>query len=154
MTDKIVEFFGWFCLVGIWILTLFNYHSLPETIPIHYNGAGEVDRFGNKWNLLTLPVVSSILFIGMTILNRYPHVFNYPASITQENALQHYTNATRLIRLLKLSIVIIFSLIVNQTIQHAHGNSDGLGVWFLPLTFGLIFIPLVYFIVKSKQTTN
>jgi uncharacterized membrane protein len=153
-TDKVIELVGWICLIGIWILTLSNYYSLPETIPIHYNGAGEADGFGKKWNILSLPIVSSILFVGLTILNKYPHVFNYPSTITQENALQQYTNATRLIRFLKLVVLIIFGLIVFKTIQNVNGNADGLGTWFLPLTFGLIFIPMAYYLTKSIKKNN
>lgn len=157
-TDKAIELVGWICLIGIWILTLSNYYSLPETIPIHYNGTGEADGFGKKWNILTLPIVSSILFVGLTILNKYPHIFNYPSTITEENAMQQYTNATRLIRFLKLVILIIFGLIVFKTIQNVNGNADGLGVWFLPLTMGMIFIPIVFFLINAgkdkKKTTE
>ncbi|MBP92580.1 MAG: hypothetical protein CMC55_00505 [Flavobacteriaceae bacterium] len=152
--DKVIELAGWICLIGIWIMTLSNYYSLPETIPIHYNGAGEADGFGKKWNILTLPIVSSILFVGLTILNKYPHIFNYPSTITQENALQQYTNATRLIRFLKLVVLIIFGLIVFKTIQNVNGNADGLGTWFLPLIFGLIFIPMAYYLTRSLKKNN
>ena len=148
-TDKVIEFFGWIALIGIWTLTLTNYSTLPETISIHYNGTGEADGFGNKGNILTLPIISTILFIGLTILNKYPHVFNYPSTVTEENALQQYTNATRLIRFLKWAIVMIFGLIVFQTIQNVNGNADGLGIWFLPLTLGLIFIPIIYYLTMS-----
>jgi len=154
MTDKIIELVGWIALIAIWVLTLYHFYSLPNTIPIHYNGAGEVDSFGNKWNILSLPIVSSIVFIGMTVLNRYPHVFNYPSTVTQENAFQQYTTATRLVRFLKLVVVVIFGIIVYQTIQNANGNADGLGVWFLPLMFGLVFIPIVYYLTKSSLKKN
>ncbi len=148
-TDKIIEFIGWVAIVGIWILTLTNYSALSETIPIHYNGAGEADGFGNKGNILSLPIISTIVFIGLTILNKYPQVFNYPSKITKENALQQYTNATRMIRFLKFAIVLIFGLIVFKTIQNTNENADGLGTWFLPLTLSLIFIPIVYYLTKS-----
>jgi hypothetical protein len=46
-------------------------------------------------------------------------------------------------------IVVIFGIITFKTIQNANGQADGLGVWFLPLALGLVFIPLAYFIVKS-----
>jgi hypothetical protein len=52
----------------------------------------------------------------MTILNRYPYLFNYPIAINSENALRQYTNSTRMIRYLKLSVVTIFTLIVLFTI--------------------------------------
>lgn len=45
-----------------------------------------------------LPVTSAILFPGMSLVNRAPHIFNYPVRITSENALIQYTNAPRLIR--------------------------------------------------------
>jgi len=87
----------------------------------------------------------------MTVLNKFPHVFNYPTEVTSENALKQYTNATRMIRYLKAIIVFIFGLIDYKTIQHALGQTVGLGIWFLPLTLGLIFIPLGYFVYKSMK---
>jgi uncharacterized membrane protein len=147
--DKIFEIIGWLLIIVIWGLTIANYSNLPETIPTHYNGAGQADGFGGKATILTLPIIATILFIGLTVLNQFPHVFNYPTNITQDNAFRQYTNATRLIRYLKLVVVFIFVLIVYKTIQHANGKADGLGVWFLPLTMGLIFIPLIYFVSKS-----
>lgn len=153
-TDKTFEILGWVSILAIWILTITNYANLPDTIPIHYNGAGQADGFGGKGTILTLPLISTVLFVGMTILNKYPHTFNYPTNITADNALRQYTNATRMIRYLKFIIVVIFGLIALQTFRNVNGQTNGLGVWFLPLTLGLIFIPLIYFVVKSFKTTK
>lgn len=147
--DKLVETLGWVALLAIWILTITNYSNLPDTIPIHFNASGEADGFGGKGMILTLPIVGSVLFIGMTILNKHPHLFNYPIKMTADQALNQYTNATRLVRYLKFSIVVIFGLIVLQTIRNVNGEADGLGYWFLPLTLGLFFIPVTFFIFKS-----
>ena len=151
-TDKVVEILGWFVFLAIWIFTISSYSSLPDTIPIHYNGVGKADGFGDKINILLLPFIATILFVGMTIANKFPHVFNYPTKITEENAFRQYTNATKMMRYLKLIIVVLFSLIALKTIQGTRGNSSGLGIWFLPLTMCLIFIPLIYFINKSFRT--
>jgi uncharacterized membrane protein len=148
-SDKVLEILGWAAMFGIWVLTLVNYFDLPETIPIHYNAAGEADGFGDKTTILALPSIATLLFLGLTALNQHPHVFNYPSKITQENALIHYTNATRMIRVLKLVIVFIFGMIAFKTIQHVHGNAAGLGTWFLPVTMVLIFIPIVYFLIAT-----
>ena len=147
--DKALELIGWLSVIAIWWLTITNYTALPGTIPTHYNGAGQADGFGGKTTILILPLIATILFIGMTILNQFPRMFNYPVNITKDNAFRQYTNATRMIRYLKLIIVVIFGVIVFKTIQNANGQATGLGTWFLPLTLGLIFIPLIYFIVKS-----
>ena len=154
-TDKILEILGWVSVVGIWALTLTNYSILPEIIPIHFNGAGKADGFGNKTHIFILPIISTLLFIGLTTLNKHPHMFNYPSQITKENAVHQYTNATRMMRVLKLVIVVLFGLIVFRKIQIVNGHADGLGTWFLPLTMGMIFIPMLYFLIKSlkKKTT-
>ena len=154
-TDKILEIVGWISVVGIWALPLINYSILPEIIPIHFNGAGKANGFGNKTHIFILPIISTLLFIGLTILNKHPHIFNYPSQITKENAVHQYTNATRMIRVLKLVIVVLFGLIVFRKIQIVNGHADGLGTWFLPLTMGMIFIPMLYFLIKSlkKKTT-
>ena len=150
--DKSVEIIGWLLIFAIWGLTILNYQNLPDTIPTHYNGAGVADGFGDKWMILTLPLVATVLFVGLTILNKFPHIFNYPTAITADNALRQYTNATRLIRYLKVIIAVIFGLIAFLTIRHANGQTDGLGIWFLPLTMGLIFMPLIHFLIKSIKT--
>jgi uncharacterized membrane protein len=150
--DKSVEIIGWLLIFAIWGLTILNYQSLPDIIPIHYNVAGVADGFGDKWMIFTLPIVATVLFVGLTILNKFPHILNYPTEITADNALRQYTNVTRLIRYLKVIIVVIFGLITFLTIRHANGQTDGLGIWFLPLTMGLIFMPLIHFLIKSIKT--
>lgn len=152
VTDKAVEIICWLALLTIWALVISSYSNLHDTIPTHYNGVGNADGFGGKTNILILPLIASILFVGMTILNKFPYIFNYPAKITVENAFRQYTNATRMLRYMKLILVMFFGLIAFKTIQGANGQSFGLGVWFLPLTMGLIFIPLIYFITKSFRT--
>lgn len=150
--DKTIEIIGWLLVVAVWALTITNYAILPDTIPTHYNAAGQANGFGGKATILTLPLLATVLFVGLTFLNKFPHIFNYTTKITQDNALRQYTNATRLTRYLKLVIVVIFAFIANKTIQNAKGEADGLGVWFLPLTMGLIFIPMIYFVIKSFKT--
>ncbi|HMO40382.1 MAG TPA: DUF1648 domain-containing protein [Saprospiraceae bacterium] len=149
--DKIFEIIGWLLIISLWGLTITNYANLPDTIPIHYNGSGQADGFGRKATILTLPLIATVLFIGLTILNKFPHIFNYPTNITKDNALRQYTNATRMIRYLKLNIVVIFGLIAFKTIQNANGEAGGLGIWFLPLTMGLIFIPMTYYLIKTLK---
>jgi Protein of unknown function (DUF1648). len=152
ITDKIFEVLGWCAMLMTWVLIITNYSKLPNIIPTHYNYAGQADSFGDKEKILILPIVATILFIGMTILNKYPHLFNYPKKITESNALKQYTIATRLIRCLKFAIVLTFGFIVFVSIRDANGLSSGLSALFLPLVIGLITVPLVYFITKLYKT--
>ena len=147
-TDTVLEIIGWSTLLAVWVLTITHYAALPDALPIHDNVAGEPDNFGERINILALPLIATFLFITLTLLNRHPHWFSYPVVITEENARLHYTIATRLVRFLKLILVVIFGLITLKTIQ----TTNGLGVWFFLLTLGAIFIPLTYFIVQMGRT--
>ncbi len=152
--DKSLDIISLFLLIIIWLITIINYRNLPSMIPIHYNAMGVVDNNGSKIIILSLPLIATFLYILMTIATRFPYLFNYPVKITLENAKQQYTISVRLIKFLKISILIIFSLIEIQTIQIAQGNSDRLGVWFLPFSLGLIFIPLFLYIKSSIALKN
>jgi len=147
--DQVFELLGWGVLLALWVWTSTNYSSLPDTIPTHFNAAGEADGFGSKASIIGLPIIATILYIGLTLLNRFPHSFNFPTPVTQDNALRQYTNATRMIRYLKLILVVVFAGISYQTIQQANGEADGMGLWFLPATLGAIFLPLLYFVINS-----
>ena len=89
-------------------------------------------------------------------------MFNYPSQITKENAVHQYTNATRMMRVLKLVIVVLFGLIVFRKIQIVNGNANGLGAWFLPFTIGVFYNPNFIFFndvyerqdLITKNTTN
>ena len=152
--DKLVDLLGWVILLALWALTITHYSTLPGTIPTHFNAAGEADGFGSKASIIGLPVIATLLFFGLTVLNRFPHIFNYPSTVTQDNALRLYTLATRMLRYLKLVLVVVFGGIEFMTIQNATGKAAGLGVWFLPLTLVLVFLPLIYFVVKSVQANK
>jgi uncharacterized membrane protein len=148
-TDRLLEIAGWLVLSLLWIITLFYYKNLPETIPTHFNAAGQADDYGSKPTMFLLPVLGTILFIGMTILNQFPQIFNYPVKITAENILKQYTMAIRMIRVLKLSILILFMMVAWLTNSTAFNGDGKQKIWFLPLMLGIIFIPLGFYIVRA-----
>ena len=59
-----------------------------------------------------------------------------------------------MLRYLKLVLALVFGGIELMTIQHATRKAAGLGAWFLPLTLVLVFLPLIYFVVKSVQANK
>lgn len=146
-SDKVLELIGWMLLLAMWVLTISNYSNLPDKIPTHYNAAGEIDQYGAKVNLLILAFIATIIFVGPSILTSYPHMFNYPSRINQQNALKQYTNMTRMLRILKLALLIIFGYLIYHPLQ----NSGGLDPWFMPVSMGFIFVSLVYFVIKSLR---
>ena len=129
----------------------FYYGGLPERIPIHYNGAGEVDGYGSKIILIVLLGIALAMALGMGYLTRFPHKFNYPTRITPENAREQYMNGRFLIRFLNTSIVWIFAYIIWRTIQIAKGEATGLSAWFMPLVLICTVAVPVYIAFRSAK---
>ena len=152
--DKILESIGKLLIIIIWGLTLFVLFKLPTIIPTHFNASGKPDGFGNKLTILILPIIATLLYFGLTKLNQHPHTFNYINSITEDNAEKQYTIATRMLRILKISLLVIFSHIILFTYLTSSGVSNGLGVWFLPFTLCIILIPVIFYIIKLNQIKN
>ena len=151
LLDKRIEFACRVFLVIMWGLTIFAILKLPEIIPIHFNFSGQPDSYGNKKTLLFLPALGTIIYWGLTQLNKYPHVFNYMVKITEENAHRQYSNATRGLRFLKLSILIVFSIIIVVVYLAATGTIKGPGSWFLPTILSLLLVPTIVLIIRSLK---
>lgn len=145
--DWIIEVAAFSFLIVLIALPLIWYNKLPENIPVHFNGAGEPDGYGGKSSLWLLPATGLFIWLLLTVIEAFPQVYNFPVKITPENIVTQYRMATRLIRILKAVILIIFSFISFQTMKTATGGASGLGKAFLPvfllITFGLIIIYMV-----------
>lgn len=101
-----------------------------------------------------MPILATVIYIGLTALNKYPHIFNYMTTITEFNAQRQYALATRMLRFIKLAILIIFLLIILFTYLTVISVTNGLGSWFLPLALGLLLIPTFIFIGQSLKKNN
>ena len=152
--DKILESTGKLLIIIIWGLTLFVFLKLPTVIPTHFNASGQPDGFGNKLTILILPIIATLVYFGLTKLNQHPHTFNYISSITEDNAEKQYTIATRMLRVLKIALLIVFSHIILFTYFTTKGITNGLGIWFLPLILSIVLIPIIFYIFKLYKTKN
>jgi hypothetical protein len=92
--------------------------------------------------VVLLPIIGLILYAALTMLSRFPHVFNYPWHITEENARRQYLLSRRLVSAVKLSMVLMFAYISWSTIATAQGGQSGLSPYFtlssVPVLFGII----------------
>jgi uncharacterized membrane protein len=147
-SDKIVEILSTAILIFFWIFLIYIYSGMPDMVPIHLDGYGKADGFANKTSLFIGPAISTVIYFGLTYLNKYPHIYNYPAEINEKNALRYYTNGARMIRYLKLSIIIVFMIVETEIVLIAKNINLGLGIWTLIIPMAIIFIPVIYFIIK------
>ncbi len=149
--DKLLEISGISLLIILWILTAYNYFQSPDTVAIHFNLSGKPDGYGSKETLLLIPIIPTIIYLGLTKLNKYPHIYNYTTKITAENAKRQYTIATRMIRILKVSVVLIFTIVILSTLLITAERFNGLGIWFLPFIISILIVPSIYAIIQSQK---
>ena len=145
--DKVEEALCIVILISLWAGVIVVFPSLPQTIPRHFNATGTADGFGDKANIFALPLVATFEYALITILQRFPHIYNYLSEVTPENARRMYTSATKLMRHIKLVVLIILTAVVVLIYRSVVTNSFGIGTWFLPASIGLIMIPLVVYLI-------
>ncbi|MEM4700070.1 MAG: DUF1648 domain-containing protein [Candidatus Nezhaarchaeales archaeon] len=74
-------------LAAIWALAIYFYLDLPQVVPVHFGPSGEPTRYGEKLELLGVPVAMSIaptIILLVTkyrfaLVNRYSYLVNLPA---------------------------------------------------------------------------
>lgn len=151
--DLSVEVLGLLALIGFWLFTINFYPLLPEVIPTHFGGGGKPDGFGSKEAILGLPIMSTVLYVMLTVFSRFPHKMNYTVTITETNAELQYRIMTRMIRVLKVFVLLVFFTLDYKTVQVALSWPDVLGRWFLLLLFAMIFGPLFYFLIQLSKNS-
>lgn len=147
--DKIAEVSGYILLAALWCLVVYFYNNSPDVVPIHFNLAGEADGYGTRKTMFITPVLCTFLFFMLTEVAKHPEMFNYPVTITPQNAKKQYTIATCLLRSLKIIVILIFGLIDVHTYLTAIQSNTSINGWLMPVIFIILFIPVVYYFIKS-----
>ncbi len=149
--DWLLEILALLTLFSFLGYVIYIYQQLPDIIPTHFNAAGLADDYGGKNDIWMLPGVTVLLYFMLTLVNFIPHKFNYPTKITPQNAVRQYALATRLIRILKVVIMVMFFYIGYATVSVSYGKSSGIGVWFIPVFLGFVFIPMIIYFIRSSK---
>jgi uncharacterized membrane protein len=152
--DIVLEGASILLLILMLIYCGIHFQNLPEKIPTHFNASGESDEFGGKTTIWLLPFTGLVQYVILTVLNRFPHTFNYPVKITAENAEQQYRLATRLILSLKASILLLFGYITFKTVSMAEGKSDTLGNYSMVAFVVLLAGITGFYFIQSFRARN
>ena len=145
--DTIAEVFCMILLIVTTLYAIYMYIQLPEKIPIHYNAAGVIDRYGNKLEIFILLIVTWVMYIGLSLVTRVPQFWNTGVSVTAENKDRVYRILKNMLKIIKMEIIVIFCyLIYNTTTLY------DLPKWFVPVFLVLLFSTmLISFIVLIKK---
>lgn len=149
--DYILEALAAVCLLYAVVQIIVVYPQLSESVPIHFDMQGTVDGWGKKSTILLYPLISLFIFSGMTVLNRYPHLFNYPVPITESNAEKQYQLAKSLVSALKFTVTGMLLYTQIRSVSVAKEMATGMGASFtIIVLIGTLLPVVIYFILAAR----
>ena len=130
MSVNLIDALSVVVLILGWSLALSVYPRLPERVPVHFGLRGEADRWGGRWMIFMIPLVSS----AIVALDYW--IFEY---VSPGSPRPIPTEMRTPLHLLLLELSVIFTYITWRMSEVAFGRARGLGGWFLPATLIAIF---------------
>lgn len=124
------------------VLPIMFWSHIPDTIPMHYNAAGVVDSWSDKTSMILLFFVI-LMLTGMMSIVQY---FIRSSGLSEHASPSEKKNLTTIypmIVVMNLVMELMFAYIV-----FCIATGRELGAFFLPITLGCTFGPLVYYLVK------
>ncbi|WOO36851.1 SdpI family protein [Anaerocolumna sp. AGMB13020] len=122
---------------------------LPDIIPMHYNGANEVDRMGSKYEILIIPFI--IIFFGYFML-----ILGKSSSKKEKEANNNNEKVTIITGMCSLAIFHIINIFMLYSAFHSIKNLKELPVDLFKLlftAFGLIFVVIGNYLPKCKMNS-
>ena len=145
----VLEIIGAIILMAFVIFLISSWSGISEKIPAHYNMSGEVDRWGSKNEILILPIIGGILYVGLTALTFIPKIWYVPTAKNEESKEAVYICIKTMVIILKAELIGTFFYIAYYSV-----NSQGLPIMFLPTELLVIFGTVIYFTVKSYKLSK
>lgn len=139
----IMEILGLCLLAGTVVFLIVFWPSIPDTIPKHYNFAGEPDRWGGKESLIFLFAVEAGIYLLISVTERFPSIWNTGVKVTPENRERVYRILKYMIKSIKLMVTIIFTYLIWKS-----ADGKALPGWFTFVYLTLIFGDMAFWLIK------
>lgn len=138
-------------ILGMLIYLRTVWWTLPARIPVHFNFSGQADRWGDRSSILGIFALMAALYAGLGVLQRFPHVYNYPFGLTPQNVHRQYLAARQLLTFIKFEMVCVFSFLGWRMIETARSASPSLGAWFIPVLALCLFATLAWYFAAASR---
>lgn len=137
---------SWLGLAAMAIFVGLRWPSLPEQMPLHYNFAGEIDRWGSRLELLVCPLVGLLLFLVLTGCLHLPQLWNMAVQPTADNRARLYSVTKTLLLWMRLEVLLLFGYL-----GYATTTLRPLSVWFLPVVLLVVFGTIGFYVYQQVQ---
>jgi uncharacterized membrane protein len=144
--DKISEGISTFFLLACVLIVALSLPGLPDIVPIHFNLKGVPNGYGSKYFMWLGPAIASSMYIGLTVLAKYPQVYNF--RYTPTNIEEQYKITSKMVRSIKAGLMFFFSLLAFFLVQSAQLKLMGYIIWLLPIFLIIIFGNVIYYTIQ------
>ncbi len=148
--ERRLQWAAFLLVAANFLLAAVYYPSLPEQIPVHFSGSGNIDRMAGKLAIFELPAIGLLLCALLTVAARFPHKFNYLNTITPENAATEYRQARRMLGIVNVLDGVLFLLLSMSTIWAAHSGSFTSAIW---LVVAMLVVTPWFLLGKTSRKT-
>lgn len=143
LADIIMEVLGLVMLIGTPLYLVIRWPSIPDKLPMHYNFAGEIDRWGGKGEVLFLVVMVWILYLMISLVEHFPSVWNTGVQVTPENRMRVYRTLKYMVKTLKIAMTLVFTFLIFNTVA-----GIPLPEWFTVVYVLLIIGDLAFWLIR------
>lgn len=138
--DKILDKIIIVLIAILFLGTILVWFALPAKIPNHLDAVGNIKDYTSKNALFFISIIGSGLGFGALKLSQNPDMYNFAVSITDENREIQHTITTRMVRVLGIEFLLIFTYLEYCMIQAQKTKV----IYIISL-----IITLVYYLIKS-----
>lgn len=131
------------------VYTIICLFFLPDIIPVHYNGANEVDRMGSKFEILIIPLIMIPFGYFMLILGK-------SSSKKEEKDNNNNERVTVIAGICSLVIFHIINIYMLYSAFHSVENLNELAIDLFKVlfaAFGLLFVVIGNYMPKCKMNS-
>jgi len=144
------ELIAVFGVLSAIFVVVFNYRDLPQRIPTHFGLTGVADGWGGKSSLWALVGVTCFLYAVLSLVRFLPpKLMNVP--VTEEHRAAAIPISLEMVGWVKAEITCMLAYIVWSAVAVVQGHSQGLGVWFLPVTLVTIFGTSLFYTLRMRR---
>ncbi len=124
--NRVPEYLGLVALGALVAVTYQGAESLPARIPTHFGAGGLPDGWGPKSSLYPPLGIAAVIYLGLTLLQRVPELYNYPVQVTEANRKRLRSLAVGLVRWIKAEMALTFACLQWTVVQVGSGQAAGL----------------------------
>jgi uncharacterized membrane protein len=161
LNHKIYFIIATLLALASWVVAIYYWDKLPQTIPIHFGISGQADDWANKsiFYVFLIPFLQSLI-LGMFVFLYYkPQYSDIPTTMwlmTLDK--KHRDHAFSLIRTMiigmSLWIGVLFTYITYGMNASALDSDSGLSTPIMFIIIGLMIVWLIFWTVKVYRATK